>query len=38
VVTLTGIADLPESSQKATDVAMLISEVKKVENQLIVKR
>jgi len=38
VVTLTGIADSPESSQKATDVAMLISEVKKVENQLIVKR
>lgn len=38
VVTLTGVADSPESSQKATDVAMLISEVKKVENQLIVKR
>ncbi len=38
VVTLTGIADSPESSQKATDVAMLISEVKKVENKLIVKR
>ncbi|MDP3776294.1 BON domain-containing protein [Methylotenera sp.] len=38
VVTLTGIADSLESSQKATDVAMLISEVKKVENQLIIKR
>jgi hyperosmotically inducible periplasmic protein len=37
VVTLTGAADSTASSQKATQIAEVISEVKHVDNQLVVK-
>jgi hyperosmotically inducible protein len=37
VVTLTGTADSLASSQKAAEIAAVVSEVKRVDNQLVIK-